>query len=78
MDSNFVLKWFVLGGGHKMLNGCGKGKADIDLRAKSGADFHLPDLTYTLDVLVALFFVPIFELLIIRSQVKSMGLQVSS
>ena len=78
MGSNFVLKWFVLGGGHKILNGCGKGKADIDLRAESGADFYLPDLTYILDVLVVLFFVPIFELLIIRMQVKIMGLQASS
>ena len=52
MDSNVVLKWFVLGRGHTILNGCGKGKADIDLKAESGVDFHLPDLTYTLDVLV--------------------------
>ena len=35
-----------------MLDGCGEGKTDIDLRAESGADFHLPDLTYTLDLLI--------------------------
>ena len=35
-----------------MLDGCGEGKADIDPRAESEADFHLPDLTYTLDLLI--------------------------
>ena len=35
----------------KMLNGCGEGGAYIELRAGSGADFNLPDLTKTLDVL---------------------------
>lgn len=35
-----------------MLDGCGEGKADIDLRAESGASFHLPDLSYTLDLLI--------------------------
>ena len=39
-------------GAIKMLNGCGKGEAYIDLGAGSAADFDLPDLTNTLDVLV--------------------------
>ena len=47
-----MLMWFLLGGGHTMLDGYGERKADIDPRAETGADFHLPDLTYTLDLLV--------------------------
>ena len=31
---------FVLGGGLKILNGCGEGKANIDLGAGGGTDFH--------------------------------------
>ena len=35
-----------------MLYGCGKRKANIELGAVVGADFNLPDLTYTLDGMV--------------------------
>ena len=33
VDSNFILKWFVLVGLLKMLNGCEEGKANIDFGA---------------------------------------------
>ena len=39
-------------GAIKTLDGCGEGEAYIDFGAGSGADFDLPDLTNTLDVLV--------------------------
>ena len=35
-----------------MVYGCGKRKTNIELGAGVGADFDLPDLTYTLDGLV--------------------------
>ena len=47
MDQNFVL-----GGRYKNVKWFGEGEACDDLGAGSGADFDLPDLTYTLDVLV--------------------------
>ena len=61
-----------------MLNGCGEGGAYIELRARSGADFNLPDLTKTLDVLIVQFFGLVSELLIVRSQVKNMAVLTSS
>ena len=39
-------------GAGEMLNGCGEGEAYIDLGAGIAANFDLPDLTNTLDVLV--------------------------
>ena len=35
-----------------MVYGCGKRKTNIELGAGVGADFDLPDLTYTLNGLV--------------------------
>ena len=61
-----------------MLYWCGKRKTNIELGAGVGADFDLPDLTYTLDVLVVQFFILVSKLLIVRNRVKSMAEQPSS
>ena len=54
-----------------MLYGCGKRKANIELGAVVGADFNLPDLTYTLDGMVVQLFVLLSKVLTIRIQEKS-------